>query len=367
MSRTATVAVRISLVLALSLAAVSASVAAPGERIVARTEMVAAKEVFNRSEELSMRFTLENASDHAVRVLVRRTPLAGFAGDVLEVRRGGEEVAYIGRLVKWGPPRPEDFVEIEAGGSVSAVVDPSAAYDMSRPGNYTIRYRAEALELADKTGVRPVPREVRAEAASPIVEAVETSLQLEGVDAGPAVESELEAMSQPPVYTACTSSRQSSLQTALNNAEQMSIESRGYLQTLPVSERPSNARYKEWFGAYDSGRYSTVTSDYVAIADAFSNKTVSFFCDCTDSSYAYVYPNRPYEIHLCNAFWSAPATGTDSKAGTLVHEMSHFDVVANTNDYAYGQTACRKLANKQPRKAIANADSHEYFAEAGGH
>ena len=28
-------------------------------------------------------------------------------------------------------------------------------------------------------------------------------------------------------------------------------------------------------------------------------------------------------INLCGAFWDAPATGTDSKAGTLVHEVSN--------------------------------------------
>jgi hypothetical protein len=27
------------------------------------------------------------------------------------------------------------------------------------------------------------------------------------------------------------------------------------------------------------------------------------------------------------------------------------------------QTACKKLAQKNPRKAVDNADSHEYFAE----
>jgi hypothetical protein len=53
---------------------------------------------------------------------------------------------------------------------------------------------------------------------------------------------------------------------------------------------------------------------------------------CDSSYYAYVYPNRPYEIFLCNAFWSAPATGTDSKMGTIVHEMSHFIATADTDD-----------------------------------
>jgi len=38
-------------------------------------------------------------------------------------------------------------------------------------------------------------------------------------------------------------------------------------------------------------------------------------------------------------------------------------VVAGTQDYQYGQTACKSLAISNPKKAIHNADSHEYFAE----
>jgi peptidyl-Lys metalloendopeptidase len=79
--------------------------------------------------------------------------------------------------------------------------------------------------------------------------------------------------------------------------------------------------------------------------------------------YAYVYPNMPYVIYLCGVFWSSPVTGTDSRAGTLIHEMSHFDVVAGTDDLAYGQNACKSLASSNPGNAIRNADSHEYFAE----
>jgi peptidyl-Lys metalloendopeptidase len=94
------------------------------------------------------------------------------------------------------------------------------------------------------------------------------------------------------------------------------------------------------------------------------NAGVHFDCTCTQTNvYAYVYPNQPYKIYLCGAFWAAPLTGTDSKAGTLIHEMSHFDVVANTDDYAYGQTAARNLAASNPDQAIRNADNHEYFAE----
>ena len=51
--------------------------------------------------------------------------------------------------------------------------------------------------------------------------------------------------------------------------------------------------------------------------------------DCGgDGVFAYVYPTRPFQIFLCGAFWNAGMTGTDSKPGTIIHELSHFDVLA---------------------------------------
>jgi peptidyl-Lys metalloendopeptidase len=43
--------------------------------------------------------------------------------------------------------------------------------------------------------------------------------------------------------------------------------------------------------------------------------------------------------------------------------MSHFTVVAGTDDWVYGQSGAAELANRDPAKAIDNADSHEYFGE----
>ena len=76
-----------------------------------------------------------------------------------------------------------------------------------------------------------------------------------------------------------------------------------------------------------------------------------------------MYPTQPYKIYLCRAFWTAPLTGTDSKGGTLIHELSHFNVIAATDDFAYGQTAAKALAISNPQQARDNADSHEYFSE----
>lgn len=362
-----TIAPRISVALLLALATVSAAAAAPEGRLVALTEMAAdSQAVTDGSERLTARFTLHNDTLETLRVLVWHTPLAGFSNDLFLVERDGEPVPYTGRLVKWGQPTAEDYVEIESGGFVSTTFDPSAVYDMSQPGHYTIRYRDELLELEALHGRHAPPLKgasgVRIEGTEVVTNELLVQLNVfnKGTKGGGG-----DPQTRPPTFVACTNEQQTALVQALETAALMSRESRGYLQSLPEGLRPTDARYDEWFGAYSPNNYSTVTTNFVAIESAFTAQTVQFHCDCTSSSFAFVYPTKPYEIHLCKAFWNAALTGTDSRGGTLVHEMSHFDVVSNTDDVVYGQTACRGLADTQPQNAIRNADSHEYFAEAG--
>jgi hypothetical protein len=121
--------------------------------------------------------------------------------------------------------------------------------------------------------------------------------------------------------------------------------------------------YTTWFGVYTTARYDIVRGHFSAIRSAMDTASVRFDCTCSDDYYAYVYPNQPYNIYLCNVFWRAPMIGTDSKAGTLIHEMSHFYVVASTDDWVYGQTGAKQLAITNPARAVTNADNHEYFAE----
>lgn len=130
-----------------------------------------------------------------------------------------------------------------------------------------------------------------------------------------------------------------------------------------TSHNAGTQRYLEWFGAFTTSRYNTVTSHFNAISNAFNTAGINFDCKCKQNYYAYVYPDQPYNIYLCKVFWQAPPSGTDSKAGTLIHEMSHFNIVAGTDDVVYGQAGARNLADTDPNAAITNADSHEYFAE----
>lgn len=87
------------------------------------------------------------------------------------------------------------------------------------------------------------------------------------------------------------------------------------------------------------------------------------------SVFAYVWGGDPdHRIYLGSAYLTAPETGTDSRVGTLIHEMSHFSDVANANattDETYGQPKCEALAVNFPADALVNAESFMYFMEDG--
>lgn len=114
-----------------------------------------------------------------------------------------------------------------------------------------------------------------------------------------------------------------------------------------------------------------MVSHYSAISAFFSNQSVAdvpWTCnlpECGSGIFAFVHPaDATHTINLCSAFFVfSPASGTDSQPGTLIHESSHFNDLAGTNDDAYGQTASQALALSTPVNAVANADSHQYFAE----
>ncbi|CAE7080842.1 unnamed protein product [Rhizoctonia solani] len=159
-------------------------------------------------------------------------------------------------------------------------------------------------------------------------------------------------------YTSCTSARQTLIATAANSANTYVANANTYLAGISSG----TTRYTTWFGTFTSARFSTVKSHFSLIGTDATSTT--YDCTCTESgTYAYVYPGSPGYVYLCGAFWNAPNTGTDSRAGTIVHEQSHFTVNGGTDDHVYGQSGAKSLAISSPADAVDNADNHEYFAE----
>jgi len=316
-------------------------------------DLQAAQSQFRSDQPLLLTWSLTNESDQPLYVLRWFTPVDGIEANIFAVTRDGQPVAYVGKLIKRPAPGPEDFLKLEPGESLTVQVDISAAYDLTVKGNYAVRFRGERLVVKES----PEGPELRTSVTS----TPESQFWMEGKEEGAEFQLNLAPL-YVGGYTNCTNTQKSTLSSALNYAVTMASNGYNYL----VNYGKTSSRYKWWFDyrtTPSTTYFNTVKSNFSAIKNALANQPVTFDCSCTQNYYAYVYPNQPYKIYLCKAFWSAPMTGRDSKAGTLVHEMSHFYAVASTDDWAYGATAAHNLAVNQPSKAIDNADNYEYFAE----
>ena len=161
-------------------------------------------------------------------------------------------------------------------------------------------------------------------------------------------------------HISCSVAEQAALVTAVEAATTYATTATTYF-----SNNRAGSLFTYWFGAYDAARWNTVKQNYVNIRTELVGNSIEFDCSlnsCSAQTYGFVYPTdtRPLTIHLCDVFWSAPNTGTDSRAGSLFHWLSQFSSLGGTGTRAYGQSNSHALP---PEQAIANSDNYEYFAE----
>ena len=291
---------------------------------------------YTASDSVLVNVTFTNIGKNPVKVLKWFTPVEDVEESLFKVTRDGAAVSYTGAIYKRLAPTGNDYINLKSGESFTRTVDLGQYYDLSLTGVYEVEYNYDVTAL----------------------ESNKVQVTVEGRSA-PSLTIVPESVTGSTSFNKCTTAQASTLNTARANASTYASNSLDYLNA-----GTQGLRYTTWFGIYNSARYSTVTSHFSAISNAMDTKPVTFDCSCKKKNvYAYVYANQPYKIYLCSVFWTAPLTGTDSKAGTLIHEMSHFTVVAGTTDYVYGQTGAKNLAITNPSQAIMNADNHEYFAE----
>jgi peptidyl-Lys metalloendopeptidase len=75
--------------------------------------------------------------------------------------------------------------------------------------------------------------------------------------------------------------------------------------------------------------------------------------------------DRAHNILLGRAFFTTETYGNDSRASTLIHEVSHFRDVQNTDDHACGAEECLRLVAQAKEKdgnlykVLTNAENWE--------
>jgi len=309
------------------------------------------KSAFGAGDSALVNVTVRNDSKIPAKVLKWFTPYEDVEDSLFVISRDGATVKYLGATYKRTAPTAADYVTLAPGESFTRTVDLGGYYDLSASGRYSVQFRVSSWFLRSEKGTL-VKRDTTL-SSNVLV------LNIEGRSNPIAPFIQPDAVSGQTSFNRCNSSQQSDLVSARSNASTYAANAYSYLNA-----GTQGPRYTTWFGIFDASRYSTVKAHYSAIGGAMDTATITFDCSCKKKTvYAYVYANQPYTIYLCNVFWIAPMTGTDSKAGTLIHEMSHFTVVAGTDDWVYGQAGAMNLASTNPTNAVDNADNHEYFAE----
>ena len=325
-------------------------------------------------------FRLTNLSQESMRVLRWFTPLEGMWSDCLLVIRDGERVLYDGRLAKRGTPMSEDFVTLAPGEFVEREVAIDEAYRVSDPGTYNVSADTEiqavpveelsqlamtAGNLQESEAVmfkRAVRQPVPNAATNFVVNDAGSRIETAGERARRSQKAGGRLMFKGTPGTPLKPQFNGGDATKQTDAEK--AHSEGYrLAQNALGALGNNKVYAEWFGTYSKSRFQAVTDNYTKVIADMESKVYTYdltMKGCQSGVYAYTYKNST-TIWLCDQFWAAPMTGTDSKAGTIVHEHSHAS--AGTDDLTYGQANCRQLAITDADKASRNADSHEYYAK----
>jgi hypothetical protein len=336
--------------------------------------LVSAKQ-YKSSDDKMMEFELTNRGDEDVHVLTWYTPLEGLWSDCLTVMRDGERVPYDGPLAKRGQPTEKDYVLVPAGQSVSSSFALHRAYNVSVPGQYDVSLDTEVqdyvtaeadapLNVMLEKSARVAPKqELRGGDTRFVVLSDGGHLPTEGEEARKSEKSKKQdvagatqkkAGAKPPTFNGGDAAQRDATMLAHGD---------GYnLVVAAIAALADDAHYREWFGTQTGQRLQIVKDHYTKVRDMMQTTTFTYDLTgsgCGGSVYAYTYKGTT-TVWMCDLFWSAPPVGTDSKAGTVVHELTH--AVAFTDDITYGQSNCRQLASNNPDNAVKNADNHEYYA-----
>jgi uncharacterized Zn-binding protein involved in type VI secretion len=138
------------------------------------------------------------------------------------------------------------------------------------------------------------------------------------------------------------------------------------LRLLKNNDPKTLTQFKKWFGTDSEAARKIILKRISKTLNACTKLSRCSFDDkVLENEQIQLYAEimiykESFTVFLGKSFWKAPLTGKDSRAGTLVHELSHLRNVGKTEDYVYGNV-CELLAKCDPDAALFNADNFEYF------
>lgn len=288
--------------------------------------------------------SIKNTGDKNIHILKRNIDINN---NIFSVRFNGQEVPYIGRIIKRKHNNNTNYITLEPEEIYSFDVILSEYYKMNKKGNYSIQYKSgKQTEIKKELYTAQIKTK---------------KLKVLSFNFSPLSTKYTKTMRKMGNYNQCSQIEINTIMAARQKALLISEDALNAINT--TAEFIKSDRYVTWFGTTTNTNAKVVKASFNNITDALKNKNIDFDCSCNDPYLAYVHADKPYKIYLCNGFWSAELEGSDSQSGTIIHQLSHFDIVASTENYSYGKEDAKKLATQYPQYTIYNADAYEYFAE----
>lgn len=172
-------------------------------------------------------------------------------------------------------------------------------------------------------------------------------------------------------FDACTKTERGQFLAAVDRAERLALTA-----TTAIGPNPT---FDRWFGPYNRKNGEIVRGNLKSMVKSLRSGEVAAACKnngqglCAGDVFAFVNLDDPYVVHLCDNFFQMDTmklltaesitAGNGTRAGTIIHELSHFESVAGTEDLCYSREECSTMARRAPRDALINADSYQYFVE----
>jgi len=172
-------------------------------------------------------------------------------------------------------------------------------------------------------------------------------------------------------FQRCTKAEAETISRSVADAKRLAVHA-----AASVGDTPA---FETWFGKYSDSKAEVVRRNFKKTVQAIRSGEITTICadlrpsECDPDMFAYVYDDDHYNVYICPEFFSLPNmarlrpgqlnSNFGTRAGTIIHEVTHFNVVANTEDNCYSRDVCSAMAQRDGPAALENADSYQFYAE----
>ncbi|KAI0871461.1 Metalloprotease [Hypoxylon argillaceum] len=305
-----------------------------------------------------------NTASEAITVFKGNTVLLDHATkDLLVADAAGNDLPFEGSFVKYRRAgiAPEMFQTIQPGETVSTTVNAATTYRLAGVQEATVSALQGFHYVTGVTAPTSLKETQFCEATSNAVTITpdQSKVAAEHLLARgePVFNSRIQKRSVK--YSSCTTSQTSTWTTAVADAISMSSKA-------AVAAGTAADYFTTWFKStsveakvqsiYTSVTGVQTTSPTISCTDTYSGCTDGTALLYTVPSAKVVVPCPSNGVYEFPELASTCADDDYDKGGSILHEFTH---LYGTDDYAYGQTAAKKLSAAQ---AAANADTYEIYA-----